>query len=108
FARVRANDGPVAIRTITPQQRRATTVLATCCSAAIVTSHPLTPVVLLAALALLTITRVLPLRGLPLYVGGLEVLWLLTGARDYVTRNSSSIVSGLGEFSSNVDQTLTR
>ncbi len=108
FARTRAADHDVVIRSITPEQRRATTVLTTCCAAAIITSHPLTPIALLSALALLTLTRVLPLRGLPLYVAGLEVLWLLTGARDYVTRNASSLVSGIGEFSSNVNQTLAR
>jgi hypothetical protein len=108
FALARAPDSPIPIRTINPEQRRATTVLAILCSAAIITSHPLTPIVLLAALALLAVTRVLPWRGLPLYVGALEVLWLLTGARDYVTSNSSSILNGVGEFSSNVNQTLVR
>jgi hypothetical protein len=106
FARGLGDIDPVALRHVSKRQVRNATVLAAILATAIITSHPLTPFVLLAALALLAITRVVPIRKLPLMVLTIEVLWLLTGARSYVSDNARSIIAGFGELQSNVNQSL--
>src|SRR5262249_35938352 len=74
----------------------------------VVTSHPLTPFVLLAALALLAVARVVPIRKLPLLILGMELLWLLTGAQSYVGKNAGSILSGIGDLRNNVNRSLVQ
>ena len=85
-----------------------TFVIVGVCTAAIVSSHPLTPVVLVAAVCLLALVRLLPWRPIPLLVIALEVGWLLTGARPYVTSQGSALTSGFGDVSGNVGQSLSQ
>jgi hypothetical protein len=106
FARGLGDIDPVALRHVSKRQIRNATVLVTIIATAIITSHPLTPFVLLAALTLLAIFRVVPIRKLPLMVIGIEVVWLLTGARSYVSDNARAIIAGFGELQSNVNESL--
>jgi hypothetical protein len=108
FGRHRALEEKPATSAVPSTKVGGATVLALTCAAAIVTSHPLTPIVLLAVLVLLAVVRVLPAKRLPILVGLMEGLWLLTGARPYVSEHASSILGGVGEFRSNVDESLVR
>ncbi len=76
--------------------------------AVVATSHPLTPIVLTAALCGLALFGVLRVRTLPLIMGGMTVGWFVTGARTYYFSNSTSIFQGFGSFSSNVSSNLVQ
>jgi hypothetical protein len=76
--------------------------------AVVATSHPLTPIVLTAALVGLALIGVLRVWALPLIMGGLTVLWFLTGARTYWFDNTSSIFKGFGSFSNNLSSNLVQ
>ena len=76
--------------------------------AVVATSHPLTPIVLTAALVGLAVFGVLRVRTLALIMGGMTVGWILTGARTYYFANTTSIFKGLGSFSSNLSSNLVQ
>jgi hypothetical protein len=76
--------------------------------AAVATSHPLTPIVLTAALAGLVLVGVLRVRTLPLIMAAMTVGWMMTGARAYTGRNTDSIFSGVGSFSANLSSNLVQ
>jgi hypothetical protein len=76
--------------------------------AVVATSHPLTPIVLTAALAGLAVFGVLRVRVLPLIMGAMTVGWLFTGARTYYESNSTSIFKGFGSFSTNFSSNLVQ
>jgi hypothetical protein len=76
--------------------------------AAIATSHPLTPIVVCAALVGLALFGVLRVRTLPLIMIAMTVGWLLTGARTYWFDNTDSIFSGFGSFSTNLSSNLVQ
>ena len=56
------------------------------CTAAIASSHPLTPFVLVGAITLVALARALTLRSLPVAVVAIVVLWSITGALGYMPR----------------------
>ena len=76
--------------------------------AVVATSHPLTPIVLTAALFGLAVFGVLRVRALALIMGAMTVGWLLTGARTYYFANTTSIFKGFGSFSSNLSSNLVQ
>lgn len=76
--------------------------------AVVATSHPLTPIVLTAALFGLAIFGVLRIRTLPLLMAAMTVGWFLTGARTYYFANTSSIFKGFGSFSTNLSSNLVQ
>jgi hypothetical protein len=76
--------------------------------AVVATSHPLTPIVLSAALVGLALFGVLRVRTLPLLMLALTVGWLLTGARTYWFDNTESIFRGFGSFSTNLSSNLVQ
>ncbi len=76
--------------------------------AAVATSHPLTPLVLTAALVGLALFGVLRVRTLPLIMGALTVGWIETGARTYFNGNTASIFRGFGSFSNNFSSNLVQ
>jgi hypothetical protein len=85
-----------------------TVAILTVVFAVVATSHPLTPMVLTAALVGLALFGVLRVWALPLIMGGLTGLWLLTGARTYWFDNTSSIFQGFGSFSDNLSSNLVQ
>lgn len=76
--------------------------------AAVATSHPLTPIVLTAALFGLALFGVLRVRTVPLIMAAMTVGWLLTGARTYFNGNTDSIFRGFGSFSTNFSSNLVQ
>jgi hypothetical protein len=76
--------------------------------AAVATSHPLTPLVMTAALFGLALFGVLRIRTLPLIMLAMTVGWLLTGARTYFNGNTESIFRGFGSFSTNLSSNLVQ
>jgi len=87
-------------------QRRTVALLLVALMAATVTSHPLTPLVICAALGGLTVFRVLDRRWPAIAMVGLTGLWLVTGARSYTSGNLSALLSGFGALSTNVNSNL--
>jgi hypothetical protein len=85
-----------------------TVAILTVVFAVVATSHPLTPIVLTAALVGLALFGVLRVWALPLIMGGLTVVWLMTGARTYWFDNTSSIFRGFGSFSNNLSSNLVQ
>jgi hypothetical protein len=76
--------------------------------AVVATSHPLTPIVLTAALVGLAVFGVLRVRLLPLLMAAMTVGWILTGARTYYFANTGSIFKGFGSFTSNLSSNLVQ
>jgi hypothetical protein len=76
--------------------------------AVVATSHPLTPIVLTAALVGLALFGVLRVWTLPLLMGVLTMGWLVTGARTYWFENTRSIFKGFGSFSTNLSSNLVQ
>ena len=74
--------------------------------AATVTSHPLTPFVICACLALLMVFRVLDRHWPVVAAFGLTGGWLVTGARSYTSSNLSALMSGFGALSTNFSSNL--
>jgi hypothetical protein len=77
-------------------------------TAALVTIHPLTTLVLLTALMLLVLTRVTPFRELPWIGAILAVLWLLTAARAFVVENAGTILDDFGQVGASVDASMSK
>jgi hypothetical protein len=76
--------------------------------AAVATSHPLTPIVLTAALVGLAVFGVLRIRMLPVLMAAMTIGWFMTGARTYYSANTSSIFKGFGSFGTNVSSNLVQ
>jgi hypothetical protein len=74
--------------------------------AATITSHPLTPFVICACLAMLMVFRVLDRRWPVVAAFVLTGLWLAAGARSYTLSNLSALLSGFGQLTSNVNSNL--
>lgn len=103
--------GELEWRTGTDDRRsigRAALGLVVLCSAAIASSHPLTPFVLVAALVLVGVIGGLRTRWLPVAVGGVVALWLATGALGYVRATLPSLLGGLMSLGGTVDQSLSK
>jgi hypothetical protein len=91
---------------LAPAERRTIAALFLLLVVATITSHPLTPFVLCACLALLMVFRVLDRRWPVFVTFGLTGLWLVTGARSFTFDNVSALLSGFGQLSANVNSTL--
>ncbi|HEX4492116.1 MAG TPA: hypothetical protein VH914_12990 [Acidimicrobiia bacterium] len=87
-------------------ERRTVGALFLVLMAATVTSHPLTPFVICACLALLMFFRVLDRRWPVIAAFGLTGIWLVTGARSYTFGNLSALLSGFGALSTNFSSNL--
>ncbi|MDQ1520702.1 MAG: hypothetical protein QOI55_1775, partial [Actinomycetota bacterium] len=88
-------------------ERRAAALLLLVLMLAIVSSHPLTPVVLSTALVGLLCLRVLTVRWPALVMVAMTAVWLVTGARGYVVNQGSTIAGQFGKLGSNVDSNLS-
>lgn len=89
-------------------QSRAAVGMVVLCTAAIASSHPLTPFVLVVALVLVGLAGGLTVRWLPLAVAAVVVSWLVTGAQGYMRATLPSILGGLTSLSGTVDQSLSK
>lgn len=87
-------------------QRRTVALLLVVLMAAMVTSHPLTPLVVCAGLAGLTVFRVLDRRWPAIAMVALTGGWLASGARRYTVGNLKALLSGFGQLSTNVNSNL--
>jgi hypothetical protein len=75
-------------------------------SAAIVTSHQLTPLILILAIGVLTQFRLTALPGLTLLLVVMTVAWVTFMARPFLEGNLYWIVDSIGSPSGNADETL--
>ena len=75
-------------------------------TAAMVTSHQVSPVVLVASLVALVVLRQARAKWFLAAVLAMVALWSATGARVYMTGNVSSLFEGLGEPVANADGNL--
>ena len=75
-------------------------------TAAVATSHPLTPIVLTTGLVVLVLARVVTSRLMALGVGAITVGWIVTGAREFASDNFRQFTQDSGNVSSNVGKGL--
>lgn len=75
-------------------------------AAALITSHQVTPIVLVASLFALALTRQARAGRIALGTVGLLGLWAVTGAWGFMSRNVASLVEGFGEPVSNANGNL--
>lgn len=75
-------------------------------TAALVTSHQITPVVLLLALGALILLRQRRVVLLASGVAAMAVLWAATGAWSYMNENLSALLDGFGDPAANADGNL--
>ena len=73
---------------------------------AIITSHPLTPLMLTAAVAGLAILGVSRSKVMAVVFGVLTVGWMLTGAAPFITRQFASTVEDTGSVAGNIGGTF--
>jgi hypothetical protein len=95
-ARLRALPRLLKVR---PRPGTAALVVAMC--AVIVTSHQLTPLLLLIVTAALAVGGQTRLRGLPIIVGAMTVAWLMTFGRPFLNQNLYWIVDSIGTLGGN-------
>ena len=86
--------------------RRWSVAVALLASAAIITSHQVTPMVLLLSLVALSVTRQARAARIAGGVVMLVLVWSTTGAWDFLRGNVASLVEGLGQPVANADQNL--
>jgi hypothetical protein len=86
--------------------RRWSVAVALLASAAIITSHQVTPMVLLLSLVALSVTRQARAAKIAGGVVLLALVWSTTGAWDFLSGNVASLVEGLGQPVANADQNL--
>lgn len=86
--------------------RRWAIAIALVTSAAIVTSHQVTPVVLVVSLVALSVTRQARAARIAGGVVLLALIWSTTGAWDFLSSNANSLVEGLGQPVANADKNL--
>lgn len=72
----------------------------------IVSSHQLTPIMLIGAIAFLAITGQISLRGLPIIVILLTLTWILFVADHFLGGNIKDMVTSVGQVSGNVGSNL--
>jgi hypothetical protein len=73
---------------------------------AIVTSHPLTPLMLTVSMTALAVLGVSSSRWFPVAVAGLTFGWMTTGARTFVSRQFADTVEQTGSVGSNLAGTF--
>ncbi|MCU1368975.1 MAG: hypothetical protein JWO77_169 [Ilumatobacteraceae bacterium] len=86
--------------------RRWSVGVALLASATVITSHQVSPVVLLMALVALSLTRQAKAARIAGGVVVLAALWSTTGAWDFLSGNVASLVEGLGQPVANADKNL--
>ncbi|MGN6693065.1 MAG: hypothetical protein ACTHN0_02720, partial [Aquihabitans sp.] len=86
--------------------RRWSVAVALAASATVITSHQVSPVVLLMALAALCLTRQAKAVKIAGAVALLGLAWSTTGAWDFLSGNVASLVEGLGQPVANADKNL--
>ncbi len=86
--------------------RRWSIAIALLASAAVITSHQVSPVVLLLALAALSLTRQAKAARIAGGVMVIAAVWSTTGAWDFLSGNVASLVEGLGQPVANADKNL--
>jgi len=101
---LRRADG--ARRRSQPGHRVGLAALVVLASAAIVSSHQLTPLVLILAIAALARLRVVALPGLTLLLVVMTVAWIAFMARPFLEGNLYWIVDSIGSPSGNAQETL--
>ncbi len=74
--------------------------------AAIITSHPLTPMMMIVGLSGLVVVGVGAARMLPIVVAALTAVWMLTGASSFVTRQFEAVTEVTGLVTSNISATF--
>ncbi len=87
-------------------RRRALVGIVALLMLAIVSSHQLTPFMLLASLTILVVTRRVRPLWLPLLLGGLTVIWIYTMAAQFLGQNLYWIVESIGRPASNTQTTF--
>jgi hypothetical protein len=73
---------------------------------AIITSHPLTPLMLTVSMASLSILGVSSSRWFPVAVAALTAGWMFTGARTFLSRQFTDTVEQTGSVGSNLAETF--
>jgi hypothetical protein len=96
----------VTKHTVPVPQRRTLALLVVVLMAATVTSHPLTPLMLTAGLAGLTVFRVFDRRWPAIAMFLLTGFWLVTGGHAYTFGNFKVLRAGVGKLGSNVNSNL--
>ncbi len=102
----RADETTPPAEPVTPLQRVGLTGLAVGLAAVIVSSHQLTPVMLLLALTGLVLFQRIVLRHLPLVVAVLTAGWIAYGAVGFLRGNLYWVVDSIGQTQSNASTTL--
>lgn len=74
--------------------------------AAIITSHPLTPMMMIVGLSGLVVVGVGAARMLPIVAAALTAVWMLTGASSFVTRQFEAVTEVTGSVTSNISATF--
>ncbi len=74
--------------------------------AAIITSHPLTPLMLVAAMIGLAVVGVANVKKVPLALGALTAAWMVTGAGAYVGSRFADAAEVTGDVTSNFGETF--
>lgn len=101
-----ASPGPDESGAVPERTSRWSVGVAVVAAAAIVTSHQVTPVVLLVSLVGLAVARRRRVGTLLLLIGALGLLWAVTGAKPYLSENVASLVEGFADPVSNADENL--
>jgi hypothetical protein len=96
----------ISFRLWTRSERAATLCVVLVMAAALLTAHPLTPLMLVAALVCLVIAGVSSSRLLPVVLAGLTAAWMFTGAADFVASRLSSSIGATGSVVSNAGSTF--
>ncbi|HEX2576979.1 MAG TPA: hypothetical protein VHK88_11570 [Aquihabitans sp.] len=86
--------------------RRWSVAVALVAAAVVITSHQVTPVVLLVALVALSATRQARAARIAAGVVALAAIWSTTGAWAFLSANVSSLLEGMGQPVANADQNL--
>jgi Phosphotransferase enzyme family len=85
---------------------RAITSVIILCTLAIVTSHQLTPVMLVISLVALSVTRLAKVGRFALFAAAANLVWYATGARTFVGAQIAPSLRALGAIFSNADSSL--
>ena len=103
---VRADETAPPSESVTPLQRVGLTALVVGLAAVIVSSHQLTPLMLLLALTALVVFQRINLRHLPLVVAVLTAGWIAYGAVGFLRGNLYWVVDSIGQAQNNASATL--
>ena len=97
-----ASDHPHERLWVTGPQRRGAAIACLVLMAAIVVSHPLTPLLACMALTALVVTGLIDRVWPAVAMVAITVTWYLTGAWSYTSSNIKSLLGGIGSIDGNV------